>query len=167
MALWLLFAGCDAELDRMIHQRRPRPFGEWRSFADGRAMRPPPVGTVPSSGVPPRGAPPVTFALVHRGRDRFDIFCAPCHGALGDGRSKVAAAMTLRRPPSLLGDIDRERAYRAASLGYGLMPSYAGSLDERDRWAVATYVEALKLASGAPLGSLPAPLRRAAEEALR
>jgi mono/diheme cytochrome c family protein len=101
--------------------------------------------------------------LVEEGRTRFDVFCAACHGVLGDGNSPVADRMSLRKPPSL--HEARIRAYPAGRVfqtireGYGLMPSYAVQLPIRDAWAVVAYVHALQLARGAPVASLPADLR--------
>jgi mono/diheme cytochrome c family protein len=183
LLFWL--AGCNdrggADFERMLDQPKFRAYGETKLFADGRTMRPPPPFTVSrsaenepldvQSGM--RGADyladiPIGLdrALLERGRDRFTMFCAPCHGVLGDGVSKVAENMTLRPAPSLhqppISAFLPGRVYRVIRDGYGLMPSYADALATRDRWAVVAYVEALKLSQNLPVASLPAEL---AEEA--
>src|SRR5882757_189757 len=93
----------------MDHQAKYKPQAESKFFADGRADRPIPAGTVPhgrtvdadpaylraddfryagknADGSFACGFPvAVTETLVRRGKNRFEIYCAPCHGALGDG----------------------------------------------------------------------------------
>ncbi len=102
---------------------------------------------------------------LQRGRDRFGIFCAVCHGIDGQARTPVAGNMSLRPPPSLLREELREapdgRIFAAITEGYGLMPSYAAELDVLDRWAVVAYVRALQLAQRADLDALPDSVRRA------
>jgi mono/diheme cytochrome c family protein len=176
----------EPDFERMQHQRGYRPFDESAQFADGRSMRPPPAGTIArgvvlgqpalTRGVLPSGAyekeipVPLTRALLERGRDRFDVYCAPCHGVRGDGVSMVASNMTLRRPPSLLTDpvpsFPAGRLFEVASVGYGLMPAYDGHLDVTDRWAVVAYVRALERSQSVRLAELPEAERSRAEAAL-
>ena len=102
----------------MMNQPKFLPYAASDFFEDGRAMRTPPAGAVSREGT--EGSPlfvhgedeagyakdipvPITRELMNRGRDRFEIFCAPCHGVRGDGDSAAAARMELRRPPSLIG----------------------------------------------------------------
>lgn len=105
----------------------------------------------------------VSPELLQRGHDRFRIFCAPCHGIVGDGNTPIAADMQLRPPPSL--HLPRIRAYPAGRLfrvitdGYGLMRPYAAELSVNDRWAVVAYVQALQLSQQARLEDLPAEVR--------
>lgn len=113
---------------------------------------------------------PLTRALLERGRDRFEIFCAACHGAAGDGVSVVARKMQLRKPPSLL--LERTRARPAGDLfrilreGWGFMPSYAAELGIEDRWAVVAFLEALQRSQPVRIADLPAALQREAAAAL-
>jgi mono/diheme cytochrome c family protein len=114
---------------------------------------------------------PVTRALLERGRDRFDITCAACHGVRGDGVSEVARHMSMRKPPSLLDHpvsaFPPGRLFNVITFGYGLMPAYDTHLSLTDRWATVAYVRALQLSQRAPLDTLPASLRAEAEAALR
>jgi mono/diheme cytochrome c family protein len=177
----LSLPGCDWELQRMIDQKRYDPYDPSEHFDDGMAMRSPPVGTVPRSRViaPPsltRGMQDgelveqipmdLTPALIERGRNRYQIFCSPCHGMLGNSNTRVAADMTLRPPPSLqearIRDYPPGRIFRVISDGYGLMRSYAAELPIDDRWAVVAYVQALQLSQYAQLDQLPADLRQEA-----
>ena len=154
-------------------------------FQDGLAMRAPPAGTVPfrslvepavATGRGPDGKPlavaPVRIdaPMLERGRKKFDVHCAVCHGVLGDGDSQVAMNMSLRRPPSLHLYRDRPdgHLYQVIQEGFGLMPSYAHELSVEDRWAVVAYVRALQLSQNARVEQLPGEARerleRGAEE---
>jgi mono/diheme cytochrome c family protein len=175
---------------RMITQPKLLPYGETAMFRDGRAMRPLPPGAVARDGTAdpqggavatlsgdlersetggraPRGIDtvpvPVTRALLDRGRRRFAIACATCHGVAGDGDSPVARAMQRRRPPSLheprLVALGPAALYRVIAIGYGLMPSYAKLLTPDDRWAVVAYVRTLQLAWRVKLAALPPAVR--------
>ena len=106
----------------------------------------------------------VDRALLERGRERFDISCAPCHGTIGDGSSVIAQKMSLRPPPSLLGDSVRAAAdgklEEVVRVGWGTMAGYESQLTSRDRWAVVAYVRALQLSQRAPLDLAPADERQ-------
>jgi mono/diheme cytochrome c family protein len=163
-------------LDPMQRQAKYKAYQASEYYDDGLAMRHPPAGTVPfRSLLTPavetgRGddgkllavSPiPVDAALLARGREKFDVSCAVCHGLLGDGDSQVALNMSLRRPPSLHLYRDRPDGYlyQVIREGFGLMPSYAGSLSVHDRWAVVAYVRALQLSQHAPVDALGPELR--------
>lgn len=161
------------DFERMLEQPRDEAFGETAFFPDRRTMRTPPPGTVPrdASGDAGIGAPPpVDRALLERGRDRFGVFCSPCHGPGGHAGTPVAASMRIRRPPSLHSERVRalpvERIRQVIEHGYGMMPGYGKLLGGREAWGVAFYVEALQLAEGVPLETLPPELRRRARAAL-
>jgi mono/diheme cytochrome c family protein len=163
---------------RMLEVPRRDPYDPSDFFADGRAMRAPPPGTVPTEhagrtraeeqgldadgGYVARIPVKVDRALLARGRAAFDETCATCHGVDGDGRSVVADKMTLRRPPSLheprIVAFAAGRLYQTLRNGYGLMPSYASMLDVRERWAVVAYVRALQLRRSIDVGRLPKPM---------
>ena len=168
-------------LDPMQRQQKYKAYQSSEFYDDGLAMRAPPVGTVPfhalvdpvvlsgrgADGKPVATSPvSVDAALLARGRQRFDINCAVCHGTLGDGASQVALNMSLRRPPSLHLYRDRPDGYiyQVISEGFGLMPSYAQQLSVQDRWAVVAYVRALQLSQHATVDSLPHEVRERVEK---
>jgi hypothetical protein len=174
------------DLERMIDQPVGKPFRGSPYFADGRVMQTPPENTVPMDRV--LGPEPLiegtdhgvfvsTFpmkldrAAMERGRTRFDVFCAACHGVDGSGASQVAIHMELRKPPALIAEPVRSypvgRVFRAVTHGYGLMPSYQRDLSLADRWAVTGYVRALQRSRETAVASLPESVRKEAEEALR
>jgi mono/diheme cytochrome c family protein len=175
----LVFAACDnrgstPDWSRMITQPKLLPYGAAAQFADGRAMRPRPSGVVAVDRItdparregrigeqPVAAIPlPITRALLERGRERFDVVCAACHGVAGDGETPVAHAMQRRRPPSLheprIAALSPGAMYRVIVDGYGLMPSYTALLSVDDRWAVIAYVRTLELAWHAQVAGLPA-----------
>src|SRR5690606_41368306 len=97
-------------------------------------------------------------AVLARGKKKFDIVCAQCHGQKGDGNSVVSENMGTRLPPDLLAIADRPAGYfyQAIAYGYGLMPSFAGELNVEDRWAVVAYIRALQKTQNVPLADAPA-----------
>jgi mono/diheme cytochrome c family protein len=138
----------------------------------GDGMRTPPVGTVAyrslaepalATGLAPDGTPlqiapvPPSAELLARGRKKYDIHCAVCHGVLGDGESQIALNMSLRRPPSLheYRDVGDGWIYQVITNGFGLMGSYATELTVEDRWAVVAYVRALQLSQAASMDQVP------------
>ncbi|MCW5834441.1 MAG: hypothetical protein KIS78_18720, partial [Labilithrix sp.] len=111
IAVWLGVAvgGCDdrqawqepdPSLARMLTQRRADPYEATGAFPDGKVMRTPPRGTVPTDDDGDDAPPPITRELVTLGKRRFESTCAVCHGVKGDGDSVVATKMSLRPPPS-------------------------------------------------------------------
>ena len=169
--LLLALCGCTNEqLQRMVQQRRFRPYAESSFFEDRRAMRVPPPGTVARPATRPPEAPgfqpaalpkPIPLAMLKAGQREFQITCAACHGLLGDGDSVVAEKMSLRAPPSLHDFADRPDGffYSVITDGYGLMPSYAEQLSPEVRWAVVAYVRALQLSQRARLADASAKAR--------
>lgn len=91
---------------------------------------------------------PVTMPLLRRGQERFNIYCAPCHGRSGDGAGMIAQR-GFPAPPSY--HIDKLRNapdghfYRVISNGYGVMYPYADRIPPADRWAIVAYIRALQL----------------------
>lgn len=179
-------SGPERDFERMVNQAYFLPYKECDFFSDRRAMREPPDGTLPAetSQLPAaveygmlnetyveKNPVLLTAQFVALGQRRFDVFCAPCHGILGDGSSVVAQKMTLQPPPSIVTDRIRQfpdgRIFAIISDGYGLMPNYAHEIESIERWAVVAYVRALGIrAAGIPLEKLPEPIRHKAEEAL-
>jgi len=179
--------GCEnVDIERMIDQPSYRAYEASELFADGKAMREPPPGTIPRSEV--LGPPEVVHgvsdghyveniplamdrARIEHGRRLFDVYCATCHGAAGDGQSQVAENMKLRPPRSLVAppvsDYPAGRIFHTASVGYGLMPGYANELSVDDRWAVLGYIEVLQLRQGLRYDELPARARQEAQRWLK
>ncbi len=136
-----------ADFERMRLQQRYTLYAASPSFANGQSMQSPPAGTVSREAL---ATVPivVTPQLLARGKDRFTIYCAVCHGAGGFGGSLVAENMGQPRPPSLRSQalLTRpvEYIFTVATAGKGRMPAYAPQLTASDRWAVASYVHALQ-----------------------
>ncbi|HMD61494.1 MAG TPA: cytochrome c [Opitutaceae bacterium] len=158
-------------------QQAPSPF-----FADGRSDRPAPAHTVAASygpaGQPLRsddflylgkaadgswargfpGSLRVDMAFLERGRDRFAIYCSPCHGALGDGNG-VTRAYGMGATASYHDDRLRKMAegeiFNTITNGKGQMNPYADKLAAADRWAVVAYVRALQRARTGSLEDVP------------
>jgi hypothetical protein len=160
-----LAGGCDWSLHRM--QEQPRCQTD-TAFGGAACNLQPPEGVV--SIEPVLAPPPVDLALLARGRDRFERFCAPCHGVAADGDSYIARAMTLRKPPSLVDASARslpdDRILTVIEHGYGLMPEYASALPARDRYAILHFVRAIQQRD-VPLDQLPAAQQKEARPWLR
>lgn len=97
----------------------------------------------------------VDRALLARGQERFNIYCTPCHGRLGDGNGMIAhRGFSLRRPVASY-HTDRLRKmpvgyfYDVITNGYGAMYSYASRVEPQDRWAIVSYIRALQLSQHA------------------
>jgi mono/diheme cytochrome c family protein len=161
----------------MSEQPRYNPLAPSNFFADGRSERPVVPGTV-AHGAPPFGDPlytgrvngevleripvPITRELLERGRERFDIYCSPCHGRTGDGRGMIVRR-GFRQPPSyhiqrLLNAPDGH-FFEVITKGFGEMYSYADRVAPADRWAVIAYIRALQLSQAARLDDVPSPER--------
>ncbi len=154
-------------------------------FADGRSMRPPVAGTIArgelnderfTRGVQPgtndwlRQIPlPVTTSLMERGRQRYNIFCATCHGRAGDGDGLVTLrALELEqgtwvKPAALHTEaVAKQRAgqlFNTITNGVRKMPGYASQIPQEDRWAIVLYLRALQRSRNATLKDVPAELR--------
>lgn len=171
LAVVLLAVGaCDWSLHRMQEQPRCEAYEPTPWFANGACNQQPPDGVVSFNAAPPSGPPPITSALVDRGRDRFERFCAPCHGVLADGDSAVARDMRLRKPPSLVDErvagLPDEKILTVIERGYGLMPAYGDLLVPDDRFAVLQYVRVLQRREIA-VDQLPPDVRKEATSWLR
>lgn len=105
---------------------------------------------------------PITRAVLARGRERFDIYCSPCHGLTGDGRGMIVQR-GFPAPPSY--HIDRLRQapvghfFDVITRGYGMMFSYASRVAPEDRWAIAAYIRVLQTSQNIPASSLTAAER--------
>lgn len=151
----------------MENQPKLRPQSESKFFADGRSDRTPVARTVArgmlreddhlylgkladgafAPGMPARLA--VDLKFIERGQDRYQIYCTPCHGALGDGngmtkRYGMGATPTYHDPR--LRTMPDGEIYHTITAGKNTMLSYADKLTPEDRWAVVAYVRALQRA---------------------
>ena len=144
-------------------------------FADGRTMRPPVPGTVARGmlksdsafheGRDAAGAyiarMPVEYtrALASRGRDRYDIFCAVCHGEAGDGQGIVMMGGYGFAPFSYHDDrlrgVEDGYLYDVIANGIRTMPGYAHQLPVADRWAIVAYIRALQRSQNATEADVP------------
>jgi mono/diheme cytochrome c family protein len=104
----------------------------------------------------------INSEVVEHGRNRYLIYCVVCHDAAGTGLGKIVER-GYTRPPSY--HIERLRRapvgylYRVVTDGYGSMPSYAGQIGVRDRWAIVAYLRALQLSQHFPVEDLPEEMR--------
>lgn len=120
---------------------------------DGAAARPLPAGVVAQGDLQRLAAlrtpPPVTPALLRRGRQRYEIYCAPCHGLAGFGDGMIVER-GFPQPPSYHSDRLRQAPAShfvdVITNGYGVMYPYAARVEPTDRWAIAAYIRALQLA---------------------
>ncbi len=189
-SLALVAAGCRQD---MYDQPRYEPQEASTFFKDGKADRLLPPGVVPRldrrneprddqydreaigvvDGKPVDTVPfPVDRSVLERGRQRYQIFCTPCHGATGDGRGMIVQR-GFSPPPPLYGKRPTTGTSPAATFyedlrdapvgyffdvithGHGAMYSYAARVAPRDRWAIAAYIRALQLSQHAEVADLP------------
>jgi len=101
----------------------------------------------------------ITRADLDRGEERYDIYCAPCHGRTGHGNGMVVQR-GYRQAASY--HIDRLRTipvgylYDVVTNGFGAMPDYRSQIPVEDRWRIVAYVRALQLSYNATAGDVPA-----------
>ena len=158
----------------MHNQPRYRPLDASSFFNDGRSARPLVPGTVARGHLRTdtklyRGRDgqefvteiplKVTRELMVRGQDRYNIFCTPCHGRIGDGEGMVVQR-GFRHPPTFhqerLHNQPVGHFYDVITSGFGAMASYASRIPVEDRWAIVAYIRALQLAHNATITDVPA-----------
>ncbi len=165
-----LLAGCRED---MQNQPRFKPLRQSDFYADQRSARPLLANTIARgqlrddtyfytgkvAGGDGTVFPfPVTAEVLDRGRERFDIYCAPCHSRLGDGNGMIPQR-GFRRPPSFHIDRLRNAAvghfFDVITNGFNAMPDYAQQIAPRDRWAIIAYIRALQMSQHATLADVP------------
>lgn len=159
VTLMLALAGCDVDMRVQPKFKADSPATLW---ADGSSARPLPKGVVAQNELArdevAAQPPPVTDALIARGRERYNIYCAPCHGLSGDADG-IIVHHGFPAPPSYHTDAllkaPAATVYDAITNGYGVMYSYAGRVAPRDRWAIVAYIRALQLSRRARLADVP------------
>ncbi len=169
------------DMDRQAHYK---PQAASKFFSDGRADRPTPAGTVPrgraengaadssflraddaqylgknADGSFVRGIPvAVSESMIKRGQDRFMIYCAPCHGALGDGNGITKQYGMVATPTfhdARLREMAAGEIYNTVAHGKNTMQGYGDKLTPDDRWAVVAYFRALQRAQHGSLNDVP------------
>lgn len=188
--VFVLLAGCR---HAMYDQPRYEPQEASDFFADGKADRSLLPGVVPRldpkdqprdeeydriqvgvvDGKPVDHIPfPVDRAVLERGRQRFTIYCSPCHGATGKGDGMIVQRGFSPPPPFYgkrpqpgkspaatfyedLRDAPVGHFFEVITNGHGAMYSYASRVAPRDRWAIAAYIRALQLSRYAEVDKLP------------
>jgi hypothetical protein len=173
-AIGMLLAGC--RLDMHV-QPKYKPYDPTDFFGDGRSERQPVAGTVArgqlhtdellytgkENGVLANKFPfPITRADIERGRERYNIYCSPCHDYTGTGRGMIVQR-GFPPPPSY--HIDRLRQAPAGHFfdvmtnGLGSMYSYASRVEPEDRWRIAAYIRVLQASERATVQDVPEPER--------
>ena len=108
--------------------------------------------------------PPVTMALLERGQARFDIYCSPCHGKVGDGHGMVVERGFPAPPSYYIERLEKapvQHFYDVITNGYGVMYSYADRVAPSDRWAITAYIRALQASATASVADVPPDKRQA------
>ena len=156
----LLLASCREDM-----QNQPKfiPLRENQFYPDGRSARPSVEGTIArgqleddpllyTGKVNGQEADEFPFAITEkdmaRGRERYNIFCAPCHSQLGDGNGMIAQR-GFKNPPSYfeprLLKASVGHFFNVMTNGWGAMGDYSAQVPVADRWRIAAYIRALQL----------------------
>jgi mono/diheme cytochrome c family protein len=166
----MLLSGC--RLDMHV-QPKYLPYEPTDFFGDGRSERPVIPGTVArghlhddelfytgmENGVAVDKFPfPITKADIERGRQRYNIYCTPCHDYTGNGQGMIVQR-GFPPPPSFhiqsLREAPAGHFYQVITNGYGVMYSYAARVEPADRWRIAAYIRALQLSEHAAVADVP------------
>src|SRR5260370_797928 len=150
LCLLLVLLGCRQKMSNQPSYRPLEPSAFW---ADGMSARPRVAGTVARGELAVGGFVatgkigteegdgfpfPVTPQVMNRGQERFDIYCSPCHGRLGDGNGMIPSR-GYRHPPSFhtatLRAAKTGHFFDVMTNGFGAMPPYATQIPIDDRWA--------------------------------
>lgn len=110
---------------------------------------------------------PVTKEVVERGRDRYNIYCSPCHGMTGAGNGMIVSR-GLKNPPSYHTDALRDQPaghfFQVITNGNGSMASYAARIPVADRWAIVAYVRVLQRSQNVQVAELSSSERDKVEK---
>lgn len=176
VAISATVSGCRLE---MYDQPKVRGFRGSAFFADSQGVRPQVPGTVfrqsawpvrftPIAGfdanmrskpgvaaIPADSSNPyaLTKEFILRGQERFNVYCTPCHGRLGDGKGMIVER-GMPSPPTYhserLRTVKDAYIYDVITNGFGRMYSYASRISPEDRWAIIAYVRTLQFSQNAP-----------------
>jgi hypothetical protein len=172
--LLLGVSGCRQDM-----QNQPK-YVTYRSsefFRDGLSERPPVVGTVARGELHEdsyfytgkTGTKegdvfpfPITLQVMERGRERYDIYCSPCHSRVGDGNGMIVKRGYRQainfHDPKVVGETVGHY-YDIITHGFGAMPDYAAQIEPADRWAIAAYIRALQYAQNGTMADVPSDQR--------
>jgi cbb3-type cytochrome c oxidase subunit III len=169
-AVAMLLFGC--RLDMHV-QPKYLPYEPTDFFGDGRSERQPVPGTVArgqlrvdelmfsgrENGVIADKFPfPITKADLDRGRERYNVYCTPCHDYTGSGQGMIVQR-GFPQPPSYhiqrLRDAPVGHFYEVMTNGFGAMYSYAARVEPADRWRIAAYIRVLQLSRNAKIEDVP------------
>ena len=170
VAALAVMSGCRID---MHVQPKVLPLTHSDFFEDGRGSRSLAPGTIArgqlkedtylytgmSNGKPGDMMPfPATREVLERGRQRFNIYCSPCHSPIGDGNGMIVQR-GFRHPPSFHSPALRQAPlghfYDVMSNGFGVMPDYSAQVPTNDRWAIAAYIRVLQLSQNATAADMP------------
>jgi mono/diheme cytochrome c family protein len=182
-ALLTLLAGCTQD---MYDQPKFEVFEATDFFSDGTVARPQVPGTVAQGQMfeghvfmsgregqafvatipePPEGfAPlPLNRATIERGQERYNIYCAPCHGRTGAGDGMIVQRGFPQPPPlyeaRLINEVADGYLYDVIRNGFRRMPAYS-RIAVHDRWAIVAYVRALQRSQYLPLSEAPSDIQQ-------
>ena len=169
--LSVLAGGCQIRQD-MADQPKNRPLSPSPFFDDGRSERPLIENTVARGSIADEdlfvpkesNAFPLSLTpeLLHRGQERYRIFCSPCHGIQGDGNGMISMR-GMKHPPSFhdprLRQVPNGYVFDEMTNGFGGLLSYSAQVPPADRWAIIAYVRALQFSRYAPVSELPPDVR--------
>ena len=174
-----LLAGCREDM-----QNQPKfiPLRENQFYSDNRSARPIMEGTIARgqleddpllytgkvNGQEADQFPfPITEKDLARGRERFNIFCSPCHSQLGDGNGMIVQR-GFKKPPSYfeprLMKAPVGHFFSVITYGRGAMGDYSAQVPVADRWRIAAYIRALQLSQTATSGDTAAEQKSACRE---
>jgi mono/diheme cytochrome c family protein len=170
VALAVALAACRQD---MHDAPRYEPFEASTFFTDGRASRPLVPNTVArgqlredehlytgkvGGQLVTEFPMPVTEAVMARGQERFNVFCAPCHSRTGEGTGMIVQR-GFRQPPSYyeerLVNAPVGYLFDVMTNGFGAMPDYRAQISPRDRWNIVAYIRALQLSQHAQRADIP------------
>jgi mono/diheme cytochrome c family protein len=171
VAALMLLSSCREDM-----QNQPKfiPLRENSFYPDGRSARPQIEGTIArgqleddpllyTGKVDGKEANQFPFAIgapeLARGRERYNIYCSPCHSQLGDGNGMIVQR-GFKRPPSYfeprLLKAPVGHFFNVMTNGWGSMGDYSAQIPVADRWRIAAYIRALQLSQTATSGDVPA-----------
>jgi hypothetical protein len=178
LCLMLLALAATACRQDMHDQPRFEPLEKNNFYADGRSARPVIAGTIARgqlniddhfytgkvNGELVNTFPfPITKKVLERGRERFNIFCTPCHGALGYGDGLIVQR-GFRPPPSFhiqrLREAPVGHFFDVMTNGLGAMYDYRDKISPADRWTIAAYIRVLQLSQNAAIDDVPEEMRQ-------